>query len=60
MKLFQQILNSQKNVKYNDFIVILEACRTFCSAWGFTAQGAKEVTVFTRMKQLQKSSIFRM
>ena len=24
-KLFQQILNSQKNVKYNDFVVILEA-----------------------------------
>ena len=24
-KLFQQILNNQKNVKYNDFVVILEA-----------------------------------
>ena len=24
-KLFQKILNSQKNVKYNDFVIILEA-----------------------------------
>jgi len=25
IKLFRQILNNQKNVKYNDFVVILEA-----------------------------------
>ena len=30
-KLFQQILNSQKNVKYNDFVVILEAFGFFRS-----------------------------
>ena len=30
-KLFQQILNNQKNVKYNDFVVILEAFGFYCT-----------------------------
>lgn len=30
-KMLKQILNSQKNVKYNDFVIILEAFGFFCA-----------------------------
>jgi len=29
-KLFLQILNSQKNVKYNDFVIVLESFGFYC------------------------------